>query len=152
MQILNWNEDDSNIPIDDRKEIELILNSPGGDVYIGLILCSVIEKSNTPIKITTLGTAASMAALILMSGAKHGRRYAYEFSNVLIHDGSIGMQGSTNKVRDHLKYQEEKDNQIKEFILRNTNISSEKYDEMSDREWWLTAKSAKEYGIIDVII
>lgn len=152
MQILNWNEEDKDIPVDDRKEIEIVLNSPGGDVYLGMIICQVIEKSVTPIRITTLGMAASMGALILIAGAKHGKRCAYEFSNVLIHDGSTALFGTSNKVKDHVKFQAEKDDQIKDFILRNTNITEAKYEEMKDREWWMTAKVAKDLGIIDHII
>ncbi|MMZ62510.1 ATP-dependent Clp protease proteolytic subunit 1 [compost metagenome] len=93
-----------------------------------------------------------MGALLLVSGKKHGMRHAYEFSNILFHDGSTVLYGSSNKVKDHVKFQEEKDQQMKEFIIRNTKITNEKYEQMRDREWWLTAKSALEYGIIDKIL
>ncbi|ALS22296.1 ClpP family protease [Paenibacillus naphthalenovorans] len=151
-QIIKWNREDKDIPVNERKEIEIILNSPGGDVYLGMALCSVIEKSETPITITVIGNAASMGALLLVSGAKHGRRRAYEFSNVLFHDGSTVLFGSSNKVKDHVKFQEEKDQQVKDFIIRNTKITEEKYEDMKDREWWLTASSALEWGVIDEII
>lgn len=151
-QIIKWNREDKDIPVNERKEIEIILNSPGGDVYLGMALCSVIEKSETPIAITVIGNAASMGALLLVSGAKHGRRRAYEFSNVLFHDGSTVLFGSSNKVKDHVKFQEEKDKQVKDFIIRNTKITEEKYEDMKDREWWLTASSALEWGVIDEII
>lgn len=152
IQILNWNEEDKNSPIENRKEIEIILNTGGGAVDIGLVMCNVIEKSETPIKITVVGNAASMGALILVAGAKHKRRYAYEFSNVLFHDGSTVLFGSANKVKDHAKFQNEKDEQIKDFIIRNTIISEDKYDEMSDREWWMTAEEAIKWGVIDHIV
>jgi ATP-dependent Clp protease protease subunit len=152
IQIINWNREDTGKSVEERKEIEIILNSPGGDVYLGMALCAVIEKSETPIAITVIGNAASMGALILVSGAKHGRRRAYEFSNVLFHDGSTVLFGSSNKVKDHVKFQEEKDKQIRDFIIRNTNITEEKYEDMRDREWWLTAKSALQWGVIDEII
>lgn len=152
LQIIKWNKEDMDNPIDERKEIEIILNSPGGDVYVGMALCAVIEKSDTPIKITVIGNAASMGALLLVSGAKHGRRQAYEFSNVLFHDGSTVLFGSSNKVKDHVKFQEEKDKQIRDFIIRNTKITEEKYESMKDREWWLTARGALEYGVVDSII
>jgi ATP-dependent Clp protease protease subunit len=151
-QIIKWNKEDKNIPVEERKEIEIILNSPGGDLYLGLAICSVIEKSETPIKVTVIGNAASMGALILVSAAKHGRRQAYEFSNVLFHDGSTVLFGSSNKVKDHVKFQSDKDQQIKDFVIRNTKITEEKYEEMRDREWWMTSKTALEYGVIDKII
>lgn len=151
-QIIKWNKEDKNIPVADRKEIEIILNSPGGDVYLGMALCSVIEKSDTPIAITLIGNAASMGALILVAGARHGKRRAYEFSNVLFHDGSTVLFGSSNKVKDHVKFQEEKDDQVKKFILRNSKITEDKYKDMADREWWMTANTALEFGVIDEII
>ncbi|GFN32587.1 ClpP family protease [Paenibacillus xylaniclasticus] len=146
MQIIEWNEEDADKPIEERKIIEIVLNSPGGDVYLGLVLCSVIEKSITPI------LAASMGASILASAAKHKMRYAYETSNVLIHDGSTALMGTSNKVKDHMRFQEEKDRQVKDIILRNSKITEEKYDNMIDREWWITAKDALELGMIDYII
>jgi ATP-dependent Clp protease protease subunit len=127
----------------------MILNSGGGAVDIGMVLCEVVKKSKTPVNITVLGCAASMAALLIMAG--HHRR-AYEFSNILIHDGSMFLGGTTAKVKDHMKYQEEKETQIKEYVLETTKITSEKYDEMYDREWWMTANTALKYGLIDEII
>lgn len=151
-QIIKWNKEDAGTDPSNRKEIEIILNSPGGDVYLGMAICAVIEKSETPIAITVIGNAASMGALILVAGAKHGRRRAYEFSNVLFHDGSTVLFGSSNKVKDHVKFQADKDQQIKDFIIRNSKITEEKYEEMKDREWWMVASEALKYGVIDEII
>lgn len=149
MQILKWNKEDEGKSEDEIKDIELFINTPGGVVDIGLILCEVIKKSKTPVNCTVLGMAASMGSLITMACKK---RRAYKFSNVLIHDGSTMLHGTSNKVKDHFKFQEKKDEQIKTFILENTSITSDKYDEMIDREWWLTAENALQYGIIDEII
>lgn len=149
MQILKWNREDAGKPQEERKEIEILINTPGGVVDIGLVLCEVIKKSETNVNGTVLGMAASMGSLLTMACKK---RRAYKFSNVLIHDGSTMLHGTSNKVKDHFKFQEKKDQQIKGFILDNTKITSDKYDEMIDREWWLTAEDALEYGIIDEII
>lgn len=149
MQILKWNREDENKLPNEKKSIELFINTPGGVVDIGLVLCEVIKKSKTDVNCTVLGMAASMGSLITMACKK---RRAYKFSNILIHDGSTMLHGTSNKVKDHFKFQEKKDEQIKTFILENSKISSEKYDEMIDREWWLTASDALEYGMIDEII
>lgn len=149
IQILKFNEQDKNIPIDKRKPITLYLNSYGGVVDIGLVLANVIETSKTPVYIIVLGNAASMAAIILMAGHK---RMAYQFSNVLIHDGSMFIGGNTSKVKDTMMYQDEKEEQVKQFILSHTKITEEKYKENYTKEWWLSARSALEYGIIDEII
>ena len=90
-----------------------------------------------------------MGSILLMSG--HVRR-AYAFTNILIHDGSTMIAGSSNKVKDHMKFYEEKNEQVKKFILSNTRITAERYDEMSDREWWMTAEKALELGLVDEII
>ena len=149
MPILEWNEEDKDIPTEERKPIKLFTHSAGGDVYLGLVLCNVIKQSKTPVHSYTLGVSASMGCLIAISAHK---RMAYEGSNFLIHDGSVHLSGSSNKIKDTMKFNEEKDLQIKNLILEKTNISEEKYDEMLDREWWMTAKTALENGLIDNII
>jgi ATP-dependent Clp protease protease subunit len=149
LQILKWNREDEGKPVEDRKPIEILLNTPGGDVYLGMVVCDVMTKSITPITVKILGMAASMGSLIAMAAHK---TVAYPHSNVLIHDGSTFLVGSSNKVKDHMKFQELKDKQIKDFIIANTKITEEKYDEMADREWWLTAEQALEYGIVDEIL
>jgi len=149
LQILKWNREDEGLPVSERKNIEILLNTPGGDIYIGMVLCEVIKKSFTPITVRILGMAASMGSIIAMAAHK---TVAYEHSNILIHDGSTFLVGSSNKVKDHMKFQELKDQQIKDFIIQNTKITEEKYDEMADREWWLTAKMAQDLGIVDEIL
>jgi ATP-dependent Clp protease protease subunit len=147
LPILRWNkEDDEN---DVRKTITIYLNTPGGDVGVGLILAEVIKKSKTPVHVITVGEAASMGSIILMSGHK---RIAYSFASILIHDGEVGMRGSRNKVKDNMKFYEEKYDQLKTFIIDHTKITEEKLEEMKDREWWITAEQALELGIIDEII
>ena len=147
MQILKWNAEDDGNP--KNQPIKIYLNSPGGDVYLGLVLCEVIKKSKIPVHLTVLGLAASLGGLLAIAAHK---TFAYEYSNLLIHDGSTFLQGSSNKVKDTMKFQEAKDEQIKRFVVDNTNITEEKYDDMIDREWWLTAQQAKEYGIVQEIL
>jgi ATP-dependent Clp protease, protease subunit len=149
VQILRWNREDEGKPVEDRKPIQILLNTPGGDVYVGMVICDVIQKSVTPVHGVILGMAASMGSLLAIACHKTS---AYQHSNVLIHDGSTFLVGSSNKVKDHMKFQELKDKQIKDFIINNTKITEEKYDEMADREWWLTAEQALEQGIIQEIL
>lgn len=149
MPIIKWNKEDEGKNSEDRKPITIYLNTPGGDIFSGLILAEVIKKSVTPVHIVVFAYAASMGSVLLVSGHK---RQAYEFSNVLIHDGNTGISGSSNKVKDHMKYIEKKNEQIKKFIIGNSKITEERYDSMADREWWITAEEALELGIIDEII
>jgi ATP-dependent Clp protease protease subunit len=161
MPILKWNKEDDKaeeaapyLPDGqgknfNRKPITLYLNSPGGDLFNGLVAAEVIKKSKTPVHVIVLSMAASMGSVLLAAGH---RRYAYQFSNVLIHDGSTGIAGTSNKVKDHMKFFDKKSEQIKTFIIANSKITAEKYEEMDDREWWLTAEEAMEFGLIDEII
>lgn len=149
LPILKWNEEDKDTPVEDRKTITLYLSSPGGDLFNGLVAAEVIKKSVTPVHIIALSLAASMGSVLLASGHM---RSAYFFSNILLHDGSTGVAGSSNKVRDTMKFFEKKSEQIKQFIIDNTKITAELYEENSDREWWLTASEALDLGIIDEII
>lgn len=151
MQILKFNEEDDekNLLDASRKPITIYLNTGGGQLDIGLVLCNVIQNSKTPVHIIAMGTAASMGSLILMSGK---RRIAFKYTDILIHDGSMNVGGTTSQVKDLMRFQEEKEKQIKEFVLKNTKITSEKYDEMFRKEWWMTAQTALELGIIDEII
>lgn len=149
LPILKWNKEDEGVEVADRKTITLYLNSPGGDLFVGLVAAEVIKKSVTPVHITVLSLAASMGSVLLASGHK---RTAYKHSNILIHDGSTGIAGSSNKVKDHMKYFDKKSEQIKDFIVANSKVTREKYKEMEDREWWLTAEEALEYGLLDEIL
>jgi ATP-dependent Clp protease protease subunit len=149
MPIIKWNKEDEGKPVEERKPITIYLNSPGGDIFVGLTLAEVIKKSVTPVHIVVLTFAASMGSVILVAGHK---RSAYSYANILIHDGQTGVSGSSNKVKDHMKYIEKKNGQIKDFICSNSKISEEKYESMSDREWWLSADEALELGLIDEIL
>lgn len=149
IQIFKWNEEDEHVPIDKRKPITIYLNTLGGEVDIGLVLCNVIEQSKTPIHIIALAYACSMGSLILMAGHK---RFAYPFSNVLIHAGSMLIGGTTTQVKDHMKFHDEKESFIKSYILDKTNITEERYNQMYRNEWWITSPDALKLGVIDEII
>jgi ATP-dependent Clp protease protease subunit len=103
LQILKWNEVDMDKLPEARKPIRILLNSPGGNVSEGLVLCNIIENSKTEIHITTLGTAASMGAYIAMAGTK-GHRKCYEFSTFLIHSGSMVVAGNSDDVESTVLY------------------------------------------------
>lgn len=149
IQILNWNEEDESINIENRKPITIYVNSPGGNVDIGLVLCDVIKRSKTPIYAIGLGIVASMGALIYLSCHY---RSAYPSTNILLHSGSMQISGTTTQVEDTMAFQKEKEQQIKELILSSTKITEEKYKEMYRYEWWMTAKTAQEYGLVDKIL
>lgn len=147
--ILKWNSEDKDLPVEKRKPITLAINSGGGDAVIGLNLIDVIQQSMTPVRTVVFGQASSMASYLLMAG---DRRYAFKNSVILLHDGSSGMYTSSNKARDIQKFYDRLDSKIKEFVIDNTKMSEEYLEEIKDREMYLFAEEAKEFGIIDGII
>lgn len=148
MQILKFNEEDEGKDVAARKPIKLYINSDGGVVTTGMILCNVIENSKTPVYGIAL-RAYSMAGLILLPCHK---RMAYPFATILLHDGSLGLVSSSKKAKETMKFYDDLEERTKKFILKYTNITEEKYKEKYGEEWFLFANEARELGIIDEII
>jgi len=147
--ILKWNRDDMNIPKEKRRPIKLHINSPGGSVYSGMNLINVIQNSKTPVNAIVQGYAMSMGMLILIACHK---RYAFADSICLLHDGSTGGYNSTAKMRDLAKFTEKQEERTKNFIIGNTKITEEVYEDMYTKEWYMYADEAKEVGVIDGIV
>lgn len=149
--INRWNEEDdkNNLAENERQEIKLELTSNGGDVISGFNVVDIIQTSKTPVTITTYACAASMGALILLSAKK---RRAYKNSIILIHDGSLQLQGSSRKAKNTMSFYDKLDARVKDYILSNTKISEELYDSKVDEEWYMFADEALELGVITEII
>lgn len=150
MQILKFNQEDINLPMELRKPIRLYIHSNGGDVITGLALCSIIENSITPVYTYVFGLAASMSGLILMSGHK---RFAYSlYSTVLVHDGFCQVASSGKKAKQTMKFYNQLEKKIKQFILGHTKITEKVYEDKASDEWYFMAEEALELGVIDEII
>lgn len=150
--IIKWNEEDerNNVEITQRKKIQIYITSNGGDVIAGMSICDIIKSSKTPVETIAIGCAASMGIILLMSG--HVRK-AYPNTVLLIHDGSLHVQGSSRKAKNTMDFYDELDKRVRQFILDNTKISDELYDSKADDEWYIFADSeGLELGIVDEII
>lgn len=149
--ISRWNiEDDMNgLQGDDRKPIYLDLTSNGGDVVAGFNVVDIMKASKTKVVVTAFACAASMGALMLLGGT---HRRAYENTIILIHDGSLQLQGSSRKAKNTMDFYDKLDARVKNYILSNSKISEELYDSKVDEEWYMFADEALELGIIDEII
>lgn len=136
------------------KQIEIILNSPGGSVFDGLVLCNIIDRLKTPTKIIVLGYAYSMGSIILFAGKNNPNvsKVCYPFSTALIHDGNSSISGSGGAVKDTQKFFEAIEQKVKDYILANSNISPELYDKMERKEWYMTSDEMHEYGLVDEIL
>lgn len=149
LYILKWNREDRDIPVEKRKTIWFILNSPGGDKLPGMMLLDLIKNSKTPVKCVIVSLAASMASYIPMVCKES---YAFEHSVVCLHDGEVGVVQSTRKANDTMNFIKACDKKLDNIVLNNTKITEEFLEEIADREYYIFAKEAQELGIVDKII
>ena len=147
--ILQYNHDDKDIPIEDRKPILLYVCSVGGSVEDGLAMIDVIRNSKTPVYTINYGYQYSMGFILGLVGHK---RYATANARFLCHDGFNMVCNSSAKVNDVIEFNRKVDNRIKDIVMSHTNISPEDYDQNIRKEWYMFADDAKEYGVIDYII
>lgn len=137
--------------VDPGKDISIYLNSPGGSVIAGLGLYDTMQHVKSDVSTICIGMAASMAAVLLVAGAK-GKRFALPHSRVMIHQPLGGVQGQASDIeitaREILKYKAE----LYKIIADHSGMSLEKIEADADRDYWMTAQEAKDYGMIDNIL
>lgn len=147
--IMQYNTEDKGIAPEERKPILLYLTSNGGSVDAGFELIDVIKSSKTPVYTINLGYQYSMGFLIGLAGHK---RFATPNAKFLMHDGSSFVWDSGAKVQDRMEFQKKVEERIKNYVLQNSQISSEEYDSKFRVEWYMFADEAKEKGFVDYII
>ena len=138
---------------DPEKEISLYINSPGGSVTAGLAIYDTMQYVRPPITTICMGQAASMGAVLLTAGAE-GRRYALPHSRILIHQplmrGGIGGQATDIEIqaREILRLREK----LNDILVHHTGQTPERIQKDTDRDYYMSAIEAKEYGLIDHVI
>lgn len=136
---------------DSSKDISLYINSPGGLVTSGLAIYDTIQYIKPDVSTICMGQAASAAALLLCAGAR-GKRYSLPNANILIHQPMGGARGQASDVgiqaRQILKIKD----RLNDIFVKHTGQSKEKIERDTDRDFYMTAEEAKEYGIIDSVI
>lgn len=135
---------------DPNKDIQLYINSPGGSVTAGMAIYDTMNYIKPDVSTICVGMAASMGAVLLSSGAK-GKRYALPNAEVMIHQPLGGTQGQASDIliaADHIKRTKEKLNKI---LANNTGQPLEIIEKDTDRDNWLEAQKAVEYGLIDKV-
>ena len=147
--IMQFNKEDAGIRAEHRRPILLYLSSHGGCVDAGFELVDAIQMSETPVYTINLGYWYSMGFFIGIAGHK---RYATRNATFLMHDGSSFVIDSGAKVQDRMDFQRRLGERIKEYVLENSNVTSEEYDSKFRTEWYLFSQEAKEKGFIDFII
>lgn len=136
------------------KKITIYINTNGGSVYDGLVLCDIIEQLKTETEVIVLGYAYSMGSIILMSGKNnpHVIRKCYPFSTALIHGGSAYISGSSSQVKDYFKFNEKFEKRIADFIVSHNNLTEDDYVAIERYEAYMDSDEMLEKGLVDEII
>src|ERR1700723_4054 len=136
---------------DPEKEINFYINSPGGSVTAGMAIYDTMEFIRPPVSTLCLGQAASMAAILLLAGAK-GRRYALPHSRIILHQPLGGMQGQASDLEIHAKEILHAREEINNIIMKHTGQNLRKIEKDTDRDYFMAPQQAVEYGLIDEVI
>ena len=136
---------------DPDKDICLYINSPGGSVSAGLAIYDTMNFIKCDVSTTCIGMAASMGAFLLSSGAK-GKRFALPNSEIMIHQPLGGMQGQASDIKIHADHILRTKNRLNEILAKNTGKPLEIIERDTDRDNFLSAAEAMEYGLVDRVI
>ena len=136
---------------DPTKEIKLYINSPGGQVYSGLAIVDTMNLIKPPVSTIVVGMAASMAAIIAALGEK-GKRFALPNAKLMMHQPSSGFEGTSADIEISAREVLSLRHRIDEMLAAATGHSVEKVNHDTDRDYWLTAQAAADYGVIDKVI
>ena len=136
---------------DPKKDIIMYINSPGGSVYAGLGMYDTMQYVNPEVATICTGMAASMGAVLMSAGAK-GKRAALPHSRIMIHQPSGGMQGQSRDMEITLKQMQELRKDLYQILSNHTGQKYDKIEADSDRDYWMRATEAKEYGLIDEVL
>lgn len=136
---------------DPEKDIQLYINTPGGSVTAGMAVYDTIQYIKCPVATICFGLAGSMGAVLLAAGEK-GKRFALPNTEVLLHQVAGGVAGQAVEIEITAKQIIKIKNKLNQIIAKHTNQSLEKVEKDTDRDFYLSAQEAKEYGIIDEVI
>ncbi len=136
---------------DAKRDVNLYINSPGGSVYAGYGIYDVMQYVRPDVNTVCTGLAASMGAVLLTAGAK-GKRSALPHARVMIHQPLGGAQGQASEIEIMYKEIQKSKRELYETMALHTGQPVEKIEKDSDRDYWMTAIEAKEYGLVDEVI
>ena len=132
-------------------DISIYINSPGGSVYAGLAIYDTMQFIKPDVQTICVGIAMSMGALLLAGGA-HGKRMALPNAKILIHQVSSAFQGQATDIEIHAKEIIDVRRRLDEIIAKHTGRDIDKVRQDTERDYFMSAEEAKDYGIIDRVI
>ena len=136
---------------DPEKDIQIYINSPGGSVTAGLGIYDTMQLVQPDVATICTGLAASMGAVLLTAGAA-GKRSALPHSRVMIHQPLGGAQGQASDIEITAREIRKTKQELYEIIAAHSGAPIEKIEKDADRDYWLSAREAKEYGLIDEVL
>lgn len=136
---------------DAKRDIQIYINSPGGSVYAGLGIYDTMQYISPDVATICTGMAASMGAVLLCAGTK-GKRAALPHSRVMIHQPSGGAQGVASDMEINLREMLKLKHELYEIIANHSGQTYEWVEKSSDRDYWMTAPEAVNYGMVDEVL
>lgn len=148
--ILEYNREDKGIPIEERKKIVFLINSPGGCLESTYALIALMNLSKTPIITVNMNMAFSAAGLILLAGHK---RYCLPRSQMLIHSGSAsGIGGNYEDIQEGTKSYKKMVEEMREFIMGSTKIDKTTMNKNKSKDWYLDVENQVKFGCVDEVL
>jgi ATP-dependent Clp protease protease subunit len=135
---------------DPEKDIQFYINSPGGVVTAGMAIYDTMQHVRPPVATICIGQAASMASILLAAGAK-GKRFSLPYSRILIHQPMGGVQGQATDIEIHAKEILRMRESLNDILARHTGQPLEKISLDTERDYFMSAQEAQEYGLIDEV-
>lgn len=148
-QIYEYNRQDKDVPIENRKPIKIYINSFGGDLYQCFALISAIGASKTPVYTINTGVAMSAGMIILLSGHK---RFAVKYSIAMCHSGSGSVGGDFEQTQSAMENYKKMVDTMKSYILERTKIDSKTLSRKWAKDWYLFSDEQESLGVVDKII
>ena len=136
---------------DPGKDIHMYINSPGGSVTAGMAIYDTMNYVKCDVSTTCIGMAASMGAFLLSSGAK-GKRYALPNAEVMIHQPMGGAQGQASEIEIAAEHILKTKKKLNDILAENTGQKLDVIEKDTDRDNWMSADEAKDYGLVDEVI
>jgi ATP-dependent Clp protease, protease subunit len=136
---------------DGKKDIHIYINSPGGSITAGLAIYDTMQFLTCDVNTYCIGMAASMGAVLLCAGTK-GKRYALPNSDIMIHQASGGARGTAADVERTVEFLYKLNRRTKRIIAHHTGQPEEKVNRDCDRDYFMTAQEAKDYGLVDEVV
>lgn len=146
--IIEMNIEEKDIPEKDLKPITIYIQSYGGDLDVSFNLADVIMASRIPIITVGMGSVMSAGFIIFLAGQ---RRYVFNHSNLLIHSGSATLSGTAEQVASAQDNYKKMINQMKEYVLKRTEIPEKVFTKNKSKDWYLTVDEIKDYKVATVV-